>query len=263
MRIPYENCPLCESNRCISIIHEVDATRHPLYQDQLPPVMRWRECAACGHNFTDGYWSPEAMGLFLDRDSPYPDILNDVETARLLNANVVSWVNRLADGRTGSWLDVGHGNGSLLRTAEEFGYRGYGLDLRQRNVDGLCADGIQAQRKTIEDFSLDYTEKFDVISFADSLEHMPFPAKALLAAYTLLDSHGLLFISCPNTDTAVWRSMGIANPYLIELEHFHNFSRARLSLLLGSCGFDYLRYSVSERYRSGMELVARPLNSLP
>ena len=46
------------------------------------------------------------------------------------------------------------------------------------------------------------------------------------------------------------------NPYLGELEHYHNFSRTRLVSLLDVYGFDVVRYGISERYRVCMEIVA-------
>jgi hypothetical protein len=69
----------------------------------------------------------------------------------------------------------------------------------------------------------------------------------------------VLFVSMPNYDCMAWRLLdaGNANPYWGELEHFHNFSRARLSALLSEQGFEPVQYAVSERYRVCMEIIAR------
>lgn len=48
-----------------------------------------------------------------------------------------------------------------------------------------------------------------------------------------------------------------ANPYWGELEHFHNFGGARLYSLLEAHGFQPLHYTISQRYRVGMEIIAR------
>ena len=76
---------------------------------------------------------------------------------------------------------------------------------------------------------------------------------------------GILVISCPNIDSPIWQLITEAgqNPYWGELEHYHNFGRARLYDLLRECGFTPLRYSVSERYRMGMEIVARVSPQMP
>jgi SAM-dependent methyltransferase len=94
---------------------------------------------------------------------------------------------------------------------------------------------------------------------ADVLEHMPFPKRALHHARRLLRSDGLLFLSMPNADSFLWQILnrGRANPYWAEIEHYHNFGRKRLHALLGECGFEPVRYGVSFRYRSCMEVIAR------
>ena len=45
-------------------------------------------------------------------------------------------------------------------------------------------------------------------------------------------------------------------PLLGELEHYHNFTRARLVRLLESQGFKFAEYNVSELHRTCMEVIA-------
>jgi protein O-GlcNAc transferase len=47
-----------------------------------------------------------------------------------------------------------------------------------------------------------------------------------------------------------------ANPYWGEIEHYHNFSRARLYTLLEEFAFKPQSYGISERYRACMEVIA-------
>jgi hypothetical protein len=56
----------------------------------------------------------------------------------------------------------------------------------------------------------------------------------------------------------VWRLLHAnrANPYWGEIEHYHNFTRARLYTLLDAHGFEPVDYSVSERYRLCMQVIA-------
>ena len=157
----------------------------------------------------------------------------------------------------GAWLDVGFGIGSLLFTAQEWGYETHGIDLRADAVAQLKGFGVNAELATLADLSGE--KRFRVISLADVLEHMPYPNEALAAAARLIEDDGRLFISSPNRETAVWKAldqMG-ANPYWGELEHFHNFSRAGMIGLLEKRGFVLVHYTVSDRYRSGMDIVAR------
>ena len=107
--------------------------------------------------------------------------------------------------------------------------------------------------------SLNGDGRFSVVSMADVLEHMPFPKVGLTAARRLLKDGGVLFISMPNFGCPLWQFLDSqrTNPYWSEIEHFHNFSRARLYALLKEMGFTPLGYDVSQRYRVCMEIVAR------
>ena len=156
----------------------------------------------------------------------------------------------------GLWVDVGFGNGSLLFTAEEYGFKPVGLDLRVDNVNALKAIGVEAYCLDLSDLEL--SEKCSVISMADVLEHVPYPKDTLLAANHLLKEGGVLFLSMPNTENVIWKFMNEQNknPYWAEMEHYHNFSRTRLYSLLRQSGFEPMRYGISERYRVGMEVVS-------
>jgi len=182
---------------------------------------------------------------------------DDVERQRALWAEVVDRVTARTGAAPGRWLDVGFGNASLIFTAAEWGYRPLGIDLRPSSVARLQALGYEA--RCCDVLELKEQAAFQVVSLADVIEHLAFPRPALEHAATLLEPRGLLFVSTPNMDTAVWRALDAqqANPYWGELEHYHCFSRARTYALLQECGFEPLHYAVSPRYRSGMDVIAR------
>jgi hypothetical protein len=118
-----------------------------------------------------------------------------------------------------------------------------------------CAHGDFLEMPTIPWGAVGYS----VISLCDVLEHMPFPRAALLHAKRMLEDNGVLLVSCPNMDctSAQFLTSAGSNPYWGEIEHYHNFGRARLYALLRECGFEPVNYAVSERYRLGMEVIAR------
>lgn len=255
IRIPYERCPLCDGTELLDLL-EGDCSQHPLYQPALPAEVLWRGCEHCGHLFTEGYLADESLDLLLSRSNPSQTPGADVERLRPVSGRIVSRVSQVRGEVGGRWLDVGFGDGSLLTTAEEFGYQAVGLDLRRECVDALVELGYDARCQTLDE--LDGEEQFDVVSLADSLEHMPFPVEVMSDVFRLLRPGGLVFISMPNVDTYVWKLLDEAgnNPYWGELEHFHNFSREHLYWLLRKTGFEPCHYGISERYRSGMEVIA-------
>ena len=142
----------------------------------------------------------------------------DVEGQRSISSKMVEKVLPYAGG--GGWLDVGFGNGSLLFTAQEYGFVPIGVDLRMDNVKRLSALGIEAYCTDISKLSLNTA--CSVISMANVLEHMPFPKKNLIAASGLLSDEGVLLISMPNMESIVWKALdhNNANPYWGEMEHY-------------------------------------------
>ncbi|TVZ95239.1 MULTISPECIES: class I SAM-dependent methyltransferase [unclassified Streptomyces] len=257
-RLPYDACPLC-LGRVLSTLRTGDCSRHPLYRSVIDPTMTWMRCADCEHVFTDGYFTPEAASVIFSSTNGHQQPGAGFEQSRAVSARIVERVARhVADG---TWLDVGFGNGSLLFTAEEWGFEPMGLDLRRSSVEGLRRLGFEARCTDVTD--LDEPGRFAVISMADVLEHTPYPRAGLAAAHRLLRPDGVLFASMPNYDCAAWRLLDAAdaNPYWGELEHFHNFSRRRLYALLTEQGFEPVHYTISERYRVCMEVIARRVDA--
>jgi 2-polyprenyl-3-methyl-5-hydroxy-6-metoxy-1,4-benzoquinol methylase len=161
----------------------------------------------------------------------------------------------LSDGLV--WLDIGCGGGGLVITAAEYGFVAIGLDSRLQAVEGLKGLGYSALEGDL--MKLEVTDPVQVISLADVLEHVPFPRAALKRVHAALVPGGLLVVSCPNLDSGSWRKSNADgnNPYWAELEHHHNFSRASLMRLLAQEGFHPVDFSISLRYKSCMEIVAR------
>lgn len=253
-RIPFGACPLCAST---AMVHRVraDCSRHPAYKAGLAPTMNWMACTDCGHVFTDGYFTPAALELVFASTITGQEVGFDLERQRHVSAKMVEKVLPYAN--AGAWLDVGFGNGALLFTAEEYGFTPVGLDLRKGNVQAMQGVGFEAHCADVTELA--QPERFQVVSMADVLEHMPYPAEGLKAAHRQLAPGGVLLLSMPNMDSMLWKVLGDGehNPYWAELEHYHNFGRRRLFSLLQDTGFEPVRFGVSERYRVSMEVIAR------
>jgi SAM-dependent methyltransferase len=218
------------------------------------------ECAACGHIFTEGYFTDEACGILFSKTNAIQQLGADYEKYRLVASRMIDRV--LPYARNGVWLDIGIGNGALLFTAQEYGFEPIGTDLRADNISILSSFGIEAHATDITELQL--SSECSVISMADVLEHMAFPKLGLAAANRLLRDEGVLLISMPNKDSMLWKMLNGsgANPYWGEIEHYHNFGRARLFSLLKEFGFEPRRYGTSERYRACMEIVAQKVRAI-
>lgn len=252
-RIAYSFCPLCYQDEMTPVGQSI-CTKHPLYKAQLPPTINWCLCPNCKHVFADGFFNEEAYGMLYPKTPPAELAGYDVERQRLHTAKIVQRVARLAE--AGIWLDVGFGNGSLLFSAEEWGYRGVGLDIRGDNVKAMQELGCEAHELCIEQY--DPGEQCSVVSMVNLLQHVPFPGSAIEHAARLLKPKGVLFIVAPNMDSTVWRMLDKQrmNPFWTDLEIYHHFTRKRLYALLMDHGLVPVEYNVSERYRASMEIMA-------
>jgi protein O-GlcNAc transferase len=204
--------------------------------------MHWKSCNICGHIFREGYYTEEANSILFSETNRNQTVGHDMENQRIVSSHMIEKI--IPYRSSGDWLDIGFGNGSLLFTAQEYGFHPVGVDLREDNVKALNGLGIEAYCQTIE--TLNFDSRFSVISMADVLEHTPHPSEALKAVYRLLKSDGVIFLSMPNSESMLWRALDLnnINPYWGEIEHYHNFSRSRLYSLLDEYGFAPVRYGI-------------------
>lgn len=255
-RKKYSGCPLCEGTD-IAHIGSSDCTSHALYKPQLPTRIDWNKCTTCGHIFSDGYFSPKALEILLGSSHCGQIFNTDSLERELVQASIIiDKVSAYIPQQAGAWLDVGFGSGALLTTCYEYGFDPIGLDLRRESVEKLRKLGFKAYCTDLTKFRPN--NKFMVISMADVLEHMPYPKFALHRCHELLKEGGVLFLSCPNCDSVLWKALTVEskNPYWMELEHYHNFGKKRLYALLAEHGFKPVNYGISQRYRIGMEIIA-------
>jgi SAM-dependent methyltransferase len=260
LTIEYDGCPLCggagEPHRI------ADCTHHPWWSEGLPRELVWHRCLACGHVHTRDYWSAEGEALLFRRALPSQVVGGDPDAKRMTWQPVVRGVAQMLGGasavaaRGPSWVDAGCGDGALVMTAAEYGFRSLGIDARAETVGALHALGYAAQLGDFMTAPID--APVDVLSMMDVLEHLPFPGAALERAHELLVDGGVIVISLPDSSSASWRIMEHqgANPYWGELEHFHNFSRASLTALLERHGFATADFGIAYRYKAQIELYA-------
>ncbi len=252
-RILYQRCPLCDSRHFIKSARG-DCSKHYLYNSIISNTMQWMECQDCNHQFIDGYFTEKAINTIFSKAQESQRVGFEIEKQRVVSAKIIE--RALGYKSSGIWLDIGFGNGSLIFTAQEYGFEVIGVDLRKQNVQIMRDLGFEVYCDLVE--NIEFEKKIAVVSMMDVLEHMPYPKKILNHLHSKLEDGGCLIISMPNKENIIWKLMNQnnQNPYLGELEHYHNFGRTRLVALLNECGFHTVRYGVSERYRVCMEITA-------
>lgn len=260
----YSGCPLCESTDILPVA-KINCTGHAMWHEPLEQFIPWVRCGHCEHIFTEEYFTDEALTVLFENTHHQQVTGTDIEYQRSPSAKLVERVvNALGLPDDRLWLDVGFGNGSLLMTANEFGFNVFGVELRKKNVEAIRNFGFPAYHGTLESAAENgvFTSKPAVISMADVVEHEPFPRDVLRCARSLIDDPGVLLVSMPNASAPLWGLMNAnnANAYWREIEHYHNFTRETLYAELARAGFKPFSYAVSDRYRCGIEVLAQPVS---
>jgi len=137
-------------------------------------------------------------------------------------------------------LDIGCGNGSFIRRAQQRGYEVWGIDFDRRSVDAarnafgldnvfvLSVDGLR------EKFS---DTQFDVITCFEVLEHLPDPVGFLRNVAGLLKRDGTFAGSVPNAEREFASFDRHVEAHDMPPHHFTWWSPRSLGRLLETSGF--------------------------
>ncbi|MFH1225389.1 MAG: class I SAM-dependent methyltransferase [Candidatus Diapherotrites archaeon] len=159
-------------------------------------------------------------------------------------------------GGAGTLLDIGCNIGSLLDVAQRRGWRVEGVDINKTAVKIAKERGLKCRSG---DFSK-IGKKFDLIVMNDVLEHLPNPNRGLRCASKLLKSGGHIYISTPDSGSAVARLARGRWIHMKPREHLCIFTKGAILRLLEEEGFEILRLSAVGRTRSA-GLVIRKMKS--
>lgn len=108
-------------------------------------------------------------------------------------------VERYANGKPGSYCDVGCGPGGVLKVAQEKGWDATGVEISSWAVQ----EGRKAGLKIHEGSLLDVRfpdNHFDAVSMFDVLEHLTAPRAYLREIYRIMKPGAVLVIETPNVD---------------------------------------------------------------
>ncbi|MBI2439809.1 MAG: class I SAM-dependent methyltransferase [Lentisphaerae bacterium] len=152
----------------------------------------------------------------------------------LMRKKAAPLLKRKTQGRI---LDIGCGDGSLLKYLQGLGWQTYGVEFNDvpakyaREVLGLNVFAGRLEEAHYPEGA------FDVITLFHALEHLPDPRQTLERTFTLLDQKGLLVIEAPNfasLEARIFRSKWckVTAPL-----HFYHFTPPTLRLLLKNSGF--------------------------
>lgn len=147
-------------------------------------------------------------------------------------------------GKTGRFLDIGCGSGSLLLRAKELQWDVFGIEPSTEAAKHAMEKGLPLVEDFFQNIDLSSLGIFDVIHMKNLLEHTPSPVQVLQKCKSILSKDGILIIEVPNDfnplqDTAQKifnKSMYWIDPPV----HINYFNFDSLSNLLKSNNFKIL-----------------------
>lgn len=146
-------------------------------------IRHWRSACAHGARSLSGWFAEQALG---------PDY-----AMRAIRRAQIPFDARV--------LDVGCGNGHLIREMKQLGYEHVsGLDPFL-DADLHHADGVTVWKRSLDEMD----GAFDVVMSHHAFEHMPAPSHALAEMRRLLVPAGRLLIRIPVADSYAWRRYGV------------------------------------------------------
>jgi len=141
----------------------------------------------------------------------------------------------------GRLLDVGCGPGFFLEVAAERGWECWGVEPSAAGEHVSRALRSRVARCRFGEEHLP-PASFEIVTFWDSLAHLPEPARALQRAASLLRGGGLLVVKTPSRSRLTWRVARLlgrrAAPLLHVPQQIYQFTPAALRSLAAACGFE-------------------------
>jgi SAM-dependent methyltransferase len=158
-------------------------------------------------------------------------------------------------------LDVGCGHGKILLKMSSGGFRNcLGIDPFIP-ADMIYPNGVKVLKLDLTEFSQSTTEKFDLIMFNHSLEHMEDPFFMISTAKRLLNPAGRILIRVPVADSHLWEHyrehwFGIDAP-----RHFYLFTKNSMKILAAKSGLSIERidYDTTKSHFIEFELYKRDI----
>jgi len=140
----------------------------------------------------------------------------------------------------GHWLDVGFGEGALLRAAEAHGWQCAGIEVSPHALAFGHARGWRVLDAKEADQQIE-ARAFDVVTLVEVVEHVVDPVQMLRRAVAWLRPGGLLFLTTPNGDSLNRRLLGPGWSIFCPPEHLTIWTPRGLRIALGQLGLTRIR----------------------
>jgi 2-polyprenyl-3-methyl-5-hydroxy-6-metoxy-1,4-benzoquinol methylase len=106
-------------------------------------------------------------------------------------------------------LEIGCAKGAFLKKIREKGARVEGLEMNSAAMVECKKNGLSVYPETIEKFSIDKKNIYDVVCSFQVLEHVADVKNFIESSLSILKPGGIMIISVPNNDSFILRDLDI------------------------------------------------------
>lgn len=253
--VKFESCPVCASRERTSLF-AATPVGHVCYHAGLCPWLHWVQCRECTHVYPKEQNPPDALFGGPPRATGHSTDLSRERYER--DSRSVAHLAQLKP--RGRVFEIGPGNGTRMQALADMGMTVRGIEIqetianrcRQRGLDVVQGDFTTHVPPAGE-------APYDVIVMGDVIEHLPNLRPSVAKLPELLTSDGFLWVSTPifeHPELEKRRVMG-ADPYFLEIEHWHYFTQKSLLKLLEECGFHLSEQRMGETFIGAVEFTFR------
>ncbi len=155
--------------------------------------------------------------------SEWWDPEGELQTLHDINPTRLDYIEGHIDLTDKKILDVGCGGGLLSEALAAKGGLVTAIDISEQLIEVAEEHSKQANLNisyactTVEDYTSEHENSFDVISCMELLEHVPDPESIINSCMQLLKPGGLVFLSTINRNLKAYLQTKIAAEYLLRL----------------------------------------------
>ena len=157
----------------------------------------------------------------------------------------------------GRLFDLGAGWGHFMLAGKELGYQVEGIEIAEQPYR-YCVEDLKLPVRHIDFFEMNESEKFDVVTMWDVLEHIDQADRFLQKCARITASGGYLFLQVPQIDSYVARKQG-TDWKMMGLDHVNYFSKDTIRRILERNGYELLEIKSSFEIKLFLMYTLLPL----
>ena len=159
----------------------------------------------------------------------------------------------------GKLLEIGCGNGDMLKKMQDIGWNGTGVDFDKKSISVAQDLGLNVHEGDICDLNIK-KNSFDVIIMNHVIEHLPDPGSTLKECQNLLRTGGKLICVTPNSKGILHSRYKKSYLHLDPPRHLHLFNKKNLKQLTLQAGFKEASCFTSIHAFSGLSWASEQLS---